>query len=117
MTLPHHDAMLRIDLQLAHVWMVRTFLKHSDEAQEDDELAEVHRDLYDVMLAVGGPLQAGDAEHYLQVVRKKFGKLKRAAERFGKLQPQISTHTNFQMASRSLDSAVQSIEGILAEAI
>ena len=49
------DRMQAIDAQLAHVWMVRAFLKHSDEAQEDDELAEVHRDLYDYMLALGGP--------------------------------------------------------------
>ena len=46
------DLMLAVDAQLAHVWMVRAFLKHSDEAQEDDELAEVHRELYDYMLAL-----------------------------------------------------------------
>ena len=27
-----------IDKALSHVWMVRTFLKHSEEAEEDDEL-------------------------------------------------------------------------------
>ena len=42
-----------IDLLLSHVWMVRTFLKHSEEAEEDDELQEVHRTLYDYMLALG----------------------------------------------------------------
>ena len=39
--------------------MVRAFVKHSDEATEDDELASVHRDLYDYMLALGAPLKAG----------------------------------------------------------
>jgi len=37
------ELMKLIDTQLAHVWMVRAFLKHSEEAAEDDELAEVHR--------------------------------------------------------------------------
>ena len=28
---------LALDEQVAHVWMVRTFLKHSEEAEEDEE--------------------------------------------------------------------------------
>lgn len=99
-------AMQAIDLQLAHVWMVRAFLKHSDEAQEDDELAAVHRELYDYMLALGAPLKAGDAAEYLRVARKKYAKLKRATEQFVLIQPEISTHTNFQMAVASLRAAV-----------
>lgn len=106
--------MHRIDTQLAHVWMVRAFLKHSDEAQEDDELAEVHRELYDYMLALGGPLNAGDAAQYLHVAQKKLSKLKKVTELFGALQPQISTHTNFQMAIRSLKAAVLEIDSVLA---
>src|SRR5204863_6105015 len=92
------DLMHAIDTQLAHVWMVRAFLKHSDEAQEDDELAEVHRELYDYMLALGGPLKEGNDEEYLKLARKKLGKLKRATDKFAEIQPQVSTHTNFQMA-------------------
>ena len=108
------ETMHRIDTQLAHVWMVRAFLKHSDEAQEDDELAEVHRELYDYMLALGAPLKAGDAAEYLKTARKKFAKLKRATEQFAKLQPEISTHTNFQMAVASLQAAVEAIGAELA---
>ena len=29
-----HDRMTRIDELLSHVWMVRTFLKHSEEVEE-----------------------------------------------------------------------------------
>lgn len=105
--------MQEIDRQLAHVWMVRAFLKHSDEAQEDDELAEVHRELYDYMLALGGPLREGDPDRYLKLARKKFSKLKRAADRFAEIQPQISTHTNFQMAVASLQTAVLEIGRLL----
>ena len=98
--------MQRIDTMLSHVWMVRTFLKHSDEAEEDDELREVHRTLYDYMLALGAPLKAGDSDAYLKQARKKYSKLKRATDEFLELQPEISTHTNFQMAAHSLRAAV-----------
>ncbi len=62
--LPVNDEarMQALDKQVAHVWMVRTFLKHSDEAAEDEELASVHRDLYDFMLALGPSLDAGDSK-------------------------------------------------------
>lgn len=110
-----HDLMLAVDARLAHVWMVRAFLKHSDEAQEDDELAEVHRELYDYMLALGGPLKEGNAEEYLKLARKKLGKLKKATEKFAQLQPQISTHTNFQMAVVSLRTAVGEVAKLLEE--
>src|SRR4051812_29569163 len=104
------DLMHAIDTQLSHVWMVRTFLKHSDEAKEDDEVAEVHRELYDYMLALGAPLKEGNAEEYLKIARKKLGKLKKATELFEKIQPEVSGHTNFMMAAASLKAAVAEIE-------
>lgn len=107
------ELMHAIDTQLAHVWMVRAFLKHSDEAAEDDELANVHRELYDFMLALGKPLQERDAAEYLKLARKKFSKLARTAEVFRQLQPEISQHTNFQMAAFSLAAAVGQIEQLL----
>ena len=103
------QTMHAIDTQLAHVWMVRAFLKHSDEAAEDDELAEVHRELYDVMLALGGPLKDGDGPEYLRIAKKKLGKLRRASEQFTRIQPEISQHTNFQMAAVSLAAAVAEV--------
>jgi len=107
------DLMLAIDTQLAHVWMVRAFLKHSEEAAEDEELAEVHRELYDYMLALGGPLKEQNAEEYLRLARKKFGKLKRATEQFAEIQPEISQHTNFFMAVASLQAAVGEVGRLL----
>ena len=111
----HADLMLAIDTQLAHVWMVRAFLKHSEEAEEDEELAEVHRELYDFMLALGGPLKEGKAEEYLKLARKKLGKLKRATETFAQIQPEISQHTNFFMAVASLKAAVGEVGRLLAK--
>jgi hypothetical protein len=105
--------MQAIDQQLAHVWMVRTFLKHSDEATEDEELAEVHRALYDFMLALGPAYEAEDAAQYLKLARKKWGKLNGATETFVQIQPEVSGHTNFRMASRSLQLAVAAIGRLL----
>jgi cob(I)alamin adenosyltransferase len=107
------ERMHKIDACLAHVWMVRAFLKHSDEAAEDEELAEVHRELYDYMLALGGPLKQGNADEYLRVAQKKLGKLKRANELFQRIQPEVSQHTNFLMAAASLKEAVAEIERLL----
>lgn len=102
-----------LDQQLSHVWMVRTFLKHSDEAAEDEELAEVHRDLYDFMLALGPSLDNGDHENYLKLANKKFSKLKNALRLFAEIQPEISGHMNFKMALKSLTLAVKRIAKIL----
>ena len=109
------ELMLEVDRELSHVWMVRAFLKHSEEAQEDDELAEVHRELYDYMLALGGPLKEADAEAYLKMARKKLGRLVKAEQLFAEIQPEISGHTNFQMAAASLKRSVQKIQHLLAE--
>jgi tRNA U34 5-carboxymethylaminomethyl modifying GTPase MnmE/TrmE len=109
------DTMRQIDTELSHVWMVRAFLKHSDEAAEDEELAEVHRTLYDYMLALGGAWKQQDTAEYLKLARKKYSKLRRAAEAFATMQPEISTHTNFQMAVTSLRAAVDQIGQLLAQ--
>jgi cob(I)alamin adenosyltransferase len=108
------DLMYRIDTLLSHVWMVRAFLKHSDEAEEDEELSEIHRELYDFMLALGGPLKDNDAEKYLKLAIKKYARLRKAAERFAEIQPEVSSHTNFQMAAASLTAAVKEIGGLLS---
>ncbi len=109
------DAVRRIEELLSHVWMVRTFLKHSEEAAEDDDLMDVVRDLYDYSLATGAALRSDDAAEYLKQAKKKLAKLRGAAERFAELQPQISTHTNFEMAARSLTIAVREIGAIADE--
>ena len=107
------ELMKRIDDCLSHVWMVRTFLKHSDEAADDEELAEVHRELYDYMLALGPSIDAGDAKKYLHLARKKFSKLRRISEQFSEIQPEISGHMNFKMAAKSLRIVVSQLEQLL----
>ena len=107
--------MYEVDGWLSHVWMVRAFLKHSDEAVDDEELAEVHRGLYDFMLALGPSLDAGDGVRYLRIARKKIGKLRAAAESFRELQPEVSGHMNFRMAAKSLTLAVNRVDELLRE--
>ena len=105
--------MHEVDGWLSHIWMVRAFLKHSDEAAEDEELAEVHRGLYDFMLALGPSLDANDAARYLRIARKKLNKLRVASESFKALQPEISGHMNFRMAAMSLSHAVSKVNELL----
>ena len=89
--------------------MVRAFLKHCDEAEEDDDILDVHRGLYDYMLALGGPLDSGDHAKYLKIAKKKLKRLKAATELFTEVQPEVSSHTNFQMAAQSLRLAVAQV--------
>ena len=103
----------RVELLLSHVWMVRTFLKHSEETADDDELQQIHRDLYDVMLAVGAACQEGDADRYLRLLKKKRGKLLSATKLFLEIQPDVSLHTNFAMAAKSLQGVVAEISKLL----
>ena len=105
--------MNEVDGWLSHVWMVRAFLKHSDEAADDEELADVHRGLYDFMLALGPSLDSGDAVRYLRIARKKIGKLKKATASFREIQPEVSGHMNFRMAAKSLTLAVQRVDELL----
>jgi hypothetical protein len=107
--------MQEIDGWISHVWMVRTFLKHSDEATDDEELSEVHRGLYDFMLALGPSWDAGDANRYLKIARKKIGKLRSTAAAFRELQPEVSGHMNFCMAAKSLTLAVNRISQLLED--
>ncbi len=109
------QAMQQIDDLVSHVWMVRAFIKHCEEVEDDDELAEVHRALYDFAHALGPPLKAGDAAAYLKTAKKKLSKLKKASQLFTEIQPEISSHTNFQMAERSLRLAVGEIEVVLED--
>jgi hypothetical protein len=106
-------AVEQIDDQLAHLWMVRTFIKHSDEAQEDDDLKEVARELYDYILAVAPAKLAEDNDAFIKTARKKFAKLRNAADLYDEIQADVSSHTNFEMANRSLKLVVAKIEEIL----
>src|SRR5258708_39273476 len=104
------EAMDRLNTVLAHAWMVRTFLKHAEEIQEDEELLEVPRTIFDYTRAVEPSYQRRDAKEYLRRAEGKLPKLRRVAELFAEGYRRVSDHTNFQMAALSLCSCVRQIE-------
>jgi hypothetical protein len=108
------QAVERLNFILAHLWMIRNFLKHADEVQEDEELLDVHRLLYDSIRAVEPAHQRGDTAEYLRRLKGKLGKLRRAAEFFAREFKRVSTHTNFEMASLSFAGAILAMEDIFA---
>jgi hypothetical protein len=108
------EAMQRINSTLAHAWMVRNFLKHADEVQEDEPMLEVHRMIFDYIRAVEPSYQRKDAKEYLRRAEGKLPKLRRAAEYFASDYQRVSTHTNFEMAAISLSACVREIEGVLS---
>ena len=107
-------AMQRINVILSHAWMVRTFLKHSDEMQEDEELLEVHRMIFDYTRALEPSLKNGDVQDYLRRAKGKLPKLRHVAELFAREFRRVSDHTNFHMAAASLTACVEEITEVLA---
>jgi hypothetical protein len=109
------QAVERFDVLLAHLWMVRTFLKHADEIQEDPELLDVPRTLFDSIRAVEPARERGDLAEYLNRLSGKLSKIRRVAELFQREYKRVSDHTNFQMAAQSLSGCVMQMEEIFAE--
>lgn len=108
------EAVERLNFVLAHLWMIRNFLKHADEVQEDEEMLDVHRLLYDSIRAVEPAHQRGDTAEFLRRLKGKLGKLRRSAEFFAREHKRVSTHTNFEMAAQSYLGAVRQMEDIFA---
>src|ERR1700730_9234077 len=108
------EAMERINKVLAHTWMVRNFLKHADEVQEDEEMLEVHRMIFDYIRAVEPSYQRKDVKEYLRRAEGKLPELRKVTESFAQDYKRVSTHTNFEMAAVSLSACVRQIEEILA---
>lgn len=109
------EAMQRINTVLAHAWMVRAFLKHAEEVQDDEEMLDVHRMIFDYIRAVEPSYQRQDAKEFLHRAKGKLPKLKKSADFFAHEYRRVSDHTNFEMAAASLTGCVRQIEEILAQ--
>ncbi len=107
------EAMTRLNALFAHAWMVRNFLKHADEVQDDDELLDVQRTIFDVIRAVEASYQRRDAKEYFRRAQGKLPKLKKAAATLTREYGRVSSHTNFAMAALSLSTCTQQIEELL----
>jgi hypothetical protein len=109
-----NEAVERLQGVLAHLWMVRTFLKHAEEIQDDEELLDVPRTLFDYVRAAEPAAQRGDVKEYLHRIRGKLSKLRRATEVLQREHRRVSAHTNFEMAALSLTASLRTIEEVLA---
>jgi hypothetical protein len=113
MTLSAEQAVARCQTILAHAWMVRTFVKHSPEVEEFPELMDIVRTVFDLSRALETRVE--DPAGYLHMLKKKIGKLRKAADKFRHDAPLASTHTNFQQAVVSIDACVAQLDEILAD--
>ena len=111
------EAVAELEPLLAHLWMVRTFLKHAEEIQDSLEMLEIPRTLFDVIRATEPAMQAGDYSRYIHKLRGKMGRLREARDYLSAQYSVYSDHTNYQMAARSLEAATKAIEGVLARCI
>jgi hypothetical protein len=105
------DIVARCEQVMAHAWMVRTFVKHSDEAEEFPELMNLARTVFDTARALETRLD--DPAGYLRMLRKKIGKLGRAADAFRVEAPEASGHMNFRQAVISMDACVAQLRELL----
>lgn len=105
---------IRSQKVMAHAWMIRTFIKHSDEVEDYPELNEMARTIFDVFRAV--ETQVEDPQSYFRTVRKKLGKLSAAAEQFQKDAWHASTHTNFQQAAIAAKFLGEQLRELVTEA-
>jgi CHAD domain-containing protein len=106
----------RCDDVIAHAWMVRTFIKHSEECEDYPELLGlmgIVRAVFDTSRAL--ETRVDDPSAYLHMLRKKIGKLRKASEHFSVEAVQVSVHTNFVMAVRSIQVCVDDLEGLLEQ--
>ncbi len=98
---------------MAHAWMVRTFVKHSDEAEQFPELMQLVRTVFDTARAL--ETRVDDPPGYVRMLQKKVGKLRRASEQFAQDAPQASTHTNFVQAVVSMRAAVDRLSRLVEQ--
>ncbi|MCA9034316.1 MAG: hypothetical protein KDA91_04250 [Planctomycetaceae bacterium] len=99
---------------MSAAWLVRTFVKHSDEVDDFPELNEMARTIFDVYRAL--ETQTDDPQSYFTIVRKKLPKLKAAAVQFQKDAWHASTHTNFQQAAICAIFVGEQLSELLTEA-
>lgn len=110
---PDAEFVRKCELQMAHAWMVRTFVKHSEEAEDAIELMALPRQVFDLSMALES--RVADPPAYRKMLTKKLGKLRRASDQFAADAPAVSTHTNFQMAAASIRGVVDELDRLVAE--
>ncbi len=95
-------------LAMAHAWMVRTFVKHSPEAEDFPELMGIARTIFDLSRAL--ETRVADSSGYFRMLGKKLHRLRSAVDQFAIDAPQASTHTNFAQAVISIRGVLEALE-------
>lgn len=103
----------RCQIILAHAWMVRTFVKHSDELDDFPELMNITRAVFDTSRAL--ETRVDDLDAYLKMLRKKIRKLRQATDQFALDAPNASLHTNFEQAVISMKACTKELEELLEQ--
>src|SRR5439155_18714930 len=93
------QAVERLSSVFAHLWMVRTFLKHADEIQEDEDMLDVPRTIFDYVRATEPAALRGDTQEFLRRAKGKLSKSRRVAEFFAAQHKRASDHTNYHIAA------------------
>ena len=101
----------RCETTMAHAWMVRTFVKHCEEVDDFPELMGIVRAVFDTSRAL--ETKINDPPSYVQMLRKKIGTLRTAAEKFRNDAAQASMHMNFCQAVVSMDACVAQLQALL----
>src|SRR5262249_44776825 len=107
------QAVVRCQTIMAHAWMVRTFVKHSPDVEDFPELMQIVRSVFDISRAL--ETRVNNPAQYLNMLRKKIGKHRKAAEHFRHDAPLAAAHTNFQQAVLSMDACVVGLDEVLAQ--
>jgi|TARA_B100001750_G_C15494546_1_gene593337 hypothetical protein len=97
---------------MAHLWMVRTFLKHCDEFEQAPEYLHIPRTIFDVIRAIETRTSTSDSGALVAMVRKKVPRLRKVADEFSSQIDEISSHTNFKMAAVSLSACADALQMI-----
>ena len=96
---------------MANAWMVRTFIKHSEEAEDFPELMGIVRAVFDISRALETAVD--NPQKYLKMLRKKLGKLRTAAGQFRIDAMEASTHTNFVQAVAAIEFNIDELQELL----
>ena len=105
----------RFQKEMAHAWMVRTFIKHCDEVEDYPELMGIVRAVFDTSRAIES--QTEEPKQYFKFARRKLKNLKEASQQFREDAWAASTHTNFQQAVISVEYAAEKMDAILVAQI
>lgn len=107
------ELVARCEKLMAHAWMVRTFIKHSEESEDFPDLMSMARAIFDTSRAL--ETRVDDPAGYFKMLKKKLGKLRKATEQFRVDAAEASMHTNFQQAVISIETVVDDLDSCLLQ--